>query len=79
MRPWFKVGSWSDDCDWKQIPYICVTKVGIHFNNDEGGYNAHWYDLRHPLRRYSRSDYRFVAFFKQIGRGLRLVFTGRMF
>jgi len=77
MRPWFQWGSWPGDCSWKRIPYICVTKKGIHFNNDAGGHNAHWHDLRHPLQRDWVGDYRWVFFFKQVGRGLRLVFTGK--
>ena len=77
MKAWF--GAWPSDDDPRELPFICVTRKGIHFNNEEGGYNAHWYDLRHPLQRYSRGDYRFVEFFKQIGRGLRLIFTGKMF
>lgn len=79
MRPWFKLGLWSDECEYWEIPYICVTGLGIHFNNEAGGYNAHWYDLRHPFERYSRSDLRWVTFFKQCGRGLRLVLTNKMF
>ena len=51
---------------------------GLHFENEAGGQNAHWYDLRHPLESYANGDPRWVFFFKQVGRGLRLVITNRM-
>lgn len=72
------IGTPSEDCTWYEVPYIYVTRVGLHFANDAGGHNAHWYDLQHPLERYSAGDRRCVFFVKQVLRGLRLVFTGRM-
>lgn len=44
---------------------------GLGFCGSDRGYNAHFYDLRHPWERYSHDDYRWVFFFKQIARGLR--------
>jgi hypothetical protein len=50
---------------------------GLGFGNKHGGYNAHYYDLRHPSERYSIGDLRFVHFWKQLWRGLCMFITGR--
>ncbi len=55
-----------------------VSRSGLHFHAKRGGYNAHWYDLRHPFQRYSDGTLRCVEFVLQVGRGLRLLFTGKM-
>ena len=77
MRPLLRIGDLPEVGRWEEIPYITIHSTGILFCNDEGGFNAHWYDLRHPWQRYSRGDYRWVFFFKQVARGIRVVFTGR--
>ena len=61
-----------------EFPYLCVTGRGLHFSNDAGTFSAHWYDLRHALERYSDGERRYLTFIKQIKRGLRLIFTGKM-
>lgn len=77
-KPLVVFGNLPEYVWWEDIPYVNFHSSGILFSNDVGGCNAHWYDLRHPWERYSRGDYRWVFFFKQIWRGLHLCFTNRM-
>ncbi|KKN82304.1 hypothetical protein LCGC14_0311170 [marine sediment metagenome] len=42
-------------------------------------YNSHWYDLQHPLQRYSRGETRFMMFWSQLGRGIREFVRGSQY
>ncbi|KKL46788.1 hypothetical protein LCGC14_2342060 [marine sediment metagenome] len=52
---------------------LWIGKTGLGASGPSCGYNAHWYDLRHPWERYSIGEFRFVFFWKQLWRGLREV------